>query len=135
MNKPSISNFNTVTRIFTQKYERYLPTTFDESMTLLEKMNKVIIYLNQIGELTNQVVEQWNEVMDWLLNQNLKELVEAKLEEWLADGTLQDILEYVLLSDYIRKDWLMDQAKREKLTFVIGAGGDFEKISDAIAHV
>jgi len=29
-------------KLFLQRYERYLPTAFDESMSLLEKMNKLI---------------------------------------------------------------------------------------------
>lgn len=52
-----IPNFNSLKELNVQEYERYLPTAFDESMSILEKLNKVIEYLNQIGHLKQ---EEWN---------------------------------------------------------------------------
>ena len=42
--KPSMRTFERFAKITLQRYERYLPTAFDESLTLLEKMNKLIEY-------------------------------------------------------------------------------------------
>jgi hypothetical protein len=35
------------------QYERYLPTAFDESLSLLQKVNKVRDFLNQVIDLAN----------------------------------------------------------------------------------
>jgi hypothetical protein len=99
MSKPFINTFNTLGTLFVQQYERYLPTAFDENLTLLEKVNKVIDYLNQTGKLTNDLVAQWNAVMEWVLNEGLDESVNDKLNEMLADGSLGDLINNVLLAD------------------------------------
>jgi hypothetical protein len=78
MEKPIITNFQTLGTLLIQRYERYIPNAFDESMSIVQKVNKVIVYLDQIGELTNDVVDQWNTVMTWFLEEGLSEAVETQ---------------------------------------------------------
>jgi hypothetical protein len=92
MTKPILSTFPTLAPMIIAQYERYLPTAFDESMTLVEKVNKVIIYLNQIGEITNDVVDQWNTVVGWVMSDGLTESVSAKIDDMIANGTFDDII-------------------------------------------
>lgn len=92
MEKPSMITFSSLAPIIIQKYERYLPTAFDESLTLLEKVNKVIDYLNKIGKLSEDVVNKWNEVMEWVLADGLTVAVNAKLESMVANGTLAQVI-------------------------------------------
>ena len=54
--KPELKRFEQFGEMMVQLYERYLPTAFDESLTLLEKMNKIIQYLNEIGKVTNELI-------------------------------------------------------------------------------
>jgi len=96
---PTVVSFNGLSPILVQQYERYLPTAFDESMTLLEKMNKVIQHLNIVGELSSDVVKQWNEVMVWLLNGGLELEIIEKLDEWVLDGTLDTIINTNVFGD------------------------------------
>lgn len=98
MDKPIIGTFNTLQPILTQLYERYLPTAFDDSLTMLEKINKVIQYLNEIGELTNDVVEQWNEVMEWAMNDGLTEAVNDKIDSLLQSGAFDKIFDTGILT-------------------------------------
>lgn len=92
--KPIINSFSALAPLVVQQYERYLPTAFDESMTLLEKVNKVIQYCNSVGTVTNGVVDQWNQVMAWVEADGLTSTVEAKIDAMFADGTLStDIVE------------------------------------------
>ena len=42
-----------IQKLFLHKYERYLPTAFDESKSLLEKMNKLIEAQNQLIDVVN----------------------------------------------------------------------------------
>lgn len=75
-----------------QSYESYIPTAFDESLTLVQKVNKVIEYLHQIGIRLNDLTDQWNEVVEWVLNDGLTEAVSDKLDEMVLDGTLAELI-------------------------------------------
>lgn len=92
MTKPTINTFTQMGDLLIQKYERYLPTAFDESLSLLQKVNKIINYLDEMGLLLNDVVNQWNEVMEWVLNEGISESVNNKLDEMVLDGTLSQII-------------------------------------------
>lgn len=78
--------------VYIQQYERYLPTAFDESMTLLEKVNKVIHVLYEIGELSNELVDKWNELSEWILGEGLQDAVNKKIDEMRAQGLLDEII-------------------------------------------
>jgi hypothetical protein len=99
MSKPVLNSFNVMGELIVQKYERYLPTAFDDSLSLLEKVNKVIEYCNQLGLLTNGLVEKWNEVMLWVMNDGLNESVIAKLNSMVDDGTLADIINVTIFNE------------------------------------
>lgn len=87
-----MTNFEQVAPLMIQKYERYLPTAFDDSLTMIEKVNKIIQYLNQATDNFNGVVEQWNEVMVWVMNDGLTQAVVNRLDQFVADGTLDQII-------------------------------------------
>lgn len=97
MNRPQLIKFSKIPPVQIQKYTRYLPTAFDDTLTMLEKVNQVIHYLNEIGELTNEVVDKWNEVMEWVMNDGLGLAVIAQLERWIQDGTLDQIINEKIL--------------------------------------
>lgn len=92
MTKPIIRKFSQLAQLMIQKYERYLPTAFDESLTLLEKVNKIIEYLNQTGLLVNEVVEQWNEVVEWVIDEGLIDSMNNALDEMYQDGRLSQLI-------------------------------------------
>lgn len=97
MNRPQLIKFSKIPPVQIQKYTRYLPTAFDDTLTMLEKVNQVIHYLNEIGELTNEVVDKWNEVMEWVMNDGLGLAVIVQLERWIQDGTLDQIINEKIL--------------------------------------
>lgn len=99
MEKPVINSFTALAPLIIQKYERYLPTAFDDSMTMLQKVNKVINQLNEIGEISNGVVEQWNNVTEWVMNGAISEDVNKRLDELVVDGTLADIINVSIFED------------------------------------
>lgn len=103
MAKPIITEPQKLANIFLQQYERYLPTAFDESLTLLQKVNKVIQQLNKIGELTNEMLDKWKEIYEWILNEGLKEAVENVLNQWLIDGTLSDLINKTIFAELNKK--------------------------------
>lgn len=79
-----------------QGYESYLPTAFDDSLTYLQKVNQVILNLNSLGKVTNDMISKWNQVIEWIVTNGLEDTVRAKMEEWLADGTFDEIIGDVL---------------------------------------
>ena len=103
MDKPKLTDFETFSRQFIQRYERYLPTAFDESLTLLEKMNKTIEQLNMLGLLTNDLVTEWNKVMQWILNDGLTDDIRKKIDEMVKNGVLKELLNESLFNDLNNK--------------------------------
>src|SRR5699024_4217006 len=116
---------NSLKKLFLQRYERYLPTAFDESMSLLEKMNKLIEAQNSIIDVVNNHVvftskqiergfdiidtniefqlkafrdeldeqkRQYEEIRDLIHSDLLPDSVAQKLEEWLLNGTIENLL-------------------------------------------
>ena len=144
--KPGRIKHTKVNRPSLQPYERYLPTAFDESLSMLEKINKVIYFLYDYAEITEEMMERWNEVYEWVVNEGLEEAVHNKLVEWKEDGTLEDILENLLLEEYARKDWVenklqeMQEQIQQSIPFIsieeMGAdienNDNTEQIQDAI---
>lgn len=97
--KPPLIRSMQVPPVLTHKYERYLPTAFDESMSILEKINKVIHHMNEVGRMTEDMLLKWNEVYEWVTGEGLELAIEGKLDEWLADGTLASIINEVLMKE------------------------------------
>lgn len=92
MTKPTISTFNKIAPLSTHEYERYLPTAFDPSLSMLEKINKSIQKMFEVGEITNAVVEQWNTVMEWVMSDGLTESVKIKIGQMFQDGEFNEII-------------------------------------------
>ncbi len=119
------NNFFGVPPIRIQKYERYLPTAFDESMSILEKINKVIHYLHDYSEITEEMLTKWNEVYKWITGEGLYTTVEEILKEWLKDGTFEQLLEKLIVdlqNDFneLRKELkkhIDDEEIHRKITF------------------
>lgn len=75
-----------------QSYERYLPTAFDDSMSYLEKMNKIIHHLNLLDEVNQEVVNAWNEFMKWITGNGLNDEIQKKLDELINNGQFYDLI-------------------------------------------
>lgn len=99
MNKPNLIKSKPIEKPNIHMYERYLPTAFDESLTILEKINKVIHFLYKYSDLTIEMMDRWNEVYEWVMNEGLNESVVNRLNELLDDGTLEGLINEVLLKD------------------------------------
>ena len=107
-----------------QKQERYLPTAFDESLTLLQKVNKVIESLNMIIENVNlfgeyideNVNNQNNKIIElrddfevlkeWLEGEGLELNTVKVLNEWFDDGRLAQIINNEVLDMKADKDYV-----------------------------
>lgn len=100
-----------------KKYKSYLPTAFDESLTLLQKMNKLIEFLNfvvdtynglelsvvkhleeqdlqieEVERLVAQLQTEMTEFKEDILNDYLPENIEVILDDWFLNGKLAEII-------------------------------------------
>lgn len=99
MTRPNTTGYPPLKPLPVQYYERYLPTAFDESLTLLEKVNKLIYNMNAMGIIANDLINQWNDLINWLTEEAVKDAVDDQLQEWLDDGTLADIINEDIFAD------------------------------------
>jgi hypothetical protein len=100
MTKPIINSFSPVELPSIHRYKRYLPTAFDESLSILQKVNKTIKALEALGEVSTDVITQWNEVMTWVMDEGLTEDVTNRINDILNDGTFTNIINNSLFKDY-----------------------------------
>lgn len=106
MAKPVNRPFQQYMENFYYKYKRYIPNAYDETYTLLEKVDKLIDDMNDMGLLVNDVVDLWKQVMDWVMDEGLTESVHDKLDEMVADGTFDKIINEELFATKADKDVL-----------------------------
>jgi hypothetical protein len=74
------------------KYEQFIPNI--EGMGVPDKINAIIQYLNRIGKLSNDVVADWNKVMVWVMDEGLTDAVNTKVDDLVAKGTFDDLLQW-----------------------------------------
>ena len=98
-------------KLFIQQYERYLPTAFDESMSLLEKMNKLIHSFNALIDVVNSHMAYTDEQLQkafGIIDDNLKAQLKAFGEELEEQTRL-----YEEIRDKLYSDLLPDSIKEE----------------------
>lgn len=115
--KPKITSFKEIAPLIIQQYERYLPTAFDDSLSILEKMNKIIQYLNEVGGLVNGAFQDWNKIMEWVMNDGLNESVINKLDSLVEDGTMDTIINVNVLGSRARIVVGTTEPTHDNLTF------------------
>lgn len=136
MFKDNYSVKHSLKKLFMQRYERYLPTAFDESMSILEKMNKLIEAQNSLVDVVNTHVQHtsdqlergfdiinvhnekqlkqfrdeleeqktlYEEIRDKIHSDLLPDSVKQKLEEWLLNGTIEELINDLIFSDINEK--------------------------------
>lgn len=85
----NLKSFSPLYPMRVHKYESLIPTA-DEAIS--DKVNSIIDSLNATGKLTNDVVQNWNTVMTWVLNDGLTTDVNNKIASMISDGTFNTII-------------------------------------------
>jgi peptidoglycan/xylan/chitin deacetylase (PgdA/CDA1 family) len=108
--------FPRLTALTGQEYERYLPSSFDDSLTITQKLNKVLSSLNDVIELSNSVADvvdandtkvielrdEFEVLREWLETEGLHEQATIILTEWFENGKLEDIISTTIQNDYMQ---------------------------------
>lgn len=94
MDLSQLKSFKTIFPIIIDKYETFIPNI--EGQDIIQKMNSIIEYLNNIGKLNNGVINNWNKVMKWIIEEGLTESVNVKIDELVASGQFDDLIQTAL---------------------------------------
>ena len=92
MTKPDLNGIKKTIPYFDYWIQHVLPSVYDDSLSHMELLNKVVLHLNEIGTLSNDTVAKWNEVSEWIMNEGLTENVNAKVDSLVSDGTMDTIV-------------------------------------------
>src|SRR5207253_2611758 len=72
---------------------KYSDLIVDQNASEKDKINSIILKLNGLGKLSNDVVRDWNTVYQWAMNDGLTLNVNNKLEDMLAKGQFNTIID------------------------------------------
>jgi hypothetical protein len=108
-----------------KKYEQFVP---DQNASVLDKINSIIAELNAIGQLSNNVVKDWNTVYQWCMNDGLQTDVNNKLEDMRTNGEISDILNNIF--DNLTGDMTtLHTTAKDKLVNSINEVDDLAKLN------
>ena len=116
----------------TQKYERYIPNAFDETLSIVEKVNNVIHSQNDVINSNNEVVEVVDNLDKWVRSDGLQETVNNKFEEMEADGTLETLINVGILGDLKDK---IDEVETDTNQKVVSLGNSIADVENSIDTV
>ena len=112
-------------KLFMQKYERYLPTAFDESHSILEKVNGIIESHNRVIDMVNNHVEFTSDqlerafgIIDDNLARELKKFRDELVKQTEMYEDIRDKIHSDLLPDSVRRimeEWELDGTIEEML--------------------
>jgi hypothetical protein len=89
-------NLTSFSPLYPMRIHPYQELFNDQNVNVIDKVNSIIDYLNQVGKLTNDVVKDWNTVYNWVMNDGLTTDVNNKLEIMLANHEFDSIISTVV---------------------------------------
>lgn len=107
------------------EYQVPFPMLFDDTLTQLQKMNKIIWELWRLAQVTDGLEQDYQEFLKWLDSPFVKNYVNQKIEEMFQNGDFNEIIG-TAVNHYV---WINDFG-------AVGDGvtDDTQAIKDAIAH-
>jgi len=103
MAKPNVYSVPLLPQFQVEHYRKYLPSAYDDSLTIYDQLVNMIAYLRETANIVNDVVEQWNIIREWIVNEGLNDAVVKQLDEWVKDGTMDQILNDQLFGDFFTR--------------------------------
>jgi hypothetical protein len=88
-----ITTLKEFTRLYPKFIQKYDDLSAPDSENVKDKINSIISNQNKIGNLTNDIVKQWNNVMAWVLSDGLTETLGTKIDGLIEDGSFNSFLQ------------------------------------------
>ena len=76
------------------------PTAYDESLSYYEEVCKIAAKLNEVINSQNNLQTSFEQILSWVQSQ-LKDYSIQQLQEWLNDGTLENLINESLFNKKI----------------------------------
>lgn len=115
-----------------QPYHYPIETGFGDPMTVVEKINDIILQLNKYGDLNEEMVQKWNEVYRWVSEEGLDKSVIERIRELVEDGTFKDMINDEMIMDLFREQIKNFQNIAVNITDFGYKGDDPTKDTEAI---
>ena len=71
-----------------------LPIFFDDDLDSYQKLLKIQFKINEIIKNQTSIIEWLNQLKDWI-DKTLEKYAKEQLQQWLDDGTLEDVIRSV----------------------------------------
>lgn len=82
----------------------------------VELLYQIISKVNEIAQSQNIIIDNFEKILDWAKNQ-IEQYTKEQLQEWLDDGTLENLISGIIRPNYITTE------------------GDFEKFKDSTTWI
>ena len=124
--------------------QKILPLVYDDSLSYYELLNKVVDYLNKNVDNVNALGDAFNSlqkyVQDYFTNLDVQQEINAKLDEMVEDGTLDELI-LPLVGDAV-SDWLEENVTPtgsavlvDSTLTISGASADAKVTGDEISDL
>jgi hypothetical protein len=94
MDFSTLEKFEKIYPTAIKKYKLFNPDS--DGVDVIGKVNSVIEHLNKVNKLSNEVITNWNKVMQWVLEEGLTDGVKTKIDELISVGDFNEIINNVL---------------------------------------
>lgn len=87
--------------------QKVLPLVYDDSLSYIEVLYKVVDYLNKLGSDFNTLAEAFESLYQYVqqfVDEEIEPIIDAKLEEMLEDGEIEAIVRRLMAMDYVTPD-------------------------------
>lgn len=79
--------------------QRTLPQVYDDSLSHIELLGKVTHHLNEVIDSQNKTNDNVTYLLGWFDNLDVQDEVNAKLDVYAVDGTLDNIINVKIFND------------------------------------
>lgn len=123
-----LNKFEKIYPLFIRKFEDFNPLPENKSIT--DKVNSMILYLNSVGKLTNDVVNDWNKVMQWVMDDGLKEAIYNKVDQLIIENKLNELIEPVVkeITDLVEEQMSLIENNQ------VATKNDLQVVNEQLTH-
>jgi hypothetical protein len=125
MDFSTLEKFEKIYPTAIKKYKLFNPDS--DGVDVIGKVNSVIEHLNKVNKLSNEVITNWNKVMQWVLEEGLTDGVKTKIDEMIASGLFDEIINTVLDG--------MNTEVTNKLADIATNVNNFPSLNDALTAI
>lgn len=125
-----MNNFNKINP-FEFYCQKVIPLIYDDSLSYYEVLCKIRTILNEVIKSQNELGQAFSNLLVWI-EKELKQFTTEQLNEWLEDGTLENLINLEKLN--AMKKELIELIQQIAIPVNSMSGTDTEKINSAINY-